>query len=344
MDAEPKGPASLLFGEAETVERASRELVAQLLLHGYGLAQPPLAADDDGVRADLTPQVARLYDRLGHQRARRMCYCGPALAERVDAPWEEREILQVGAELFGHGELAAAIEVASLAARLLGKAGVKDPHLTLGHAGLLKHVARQTLPDDPERAYEALARKDVASVLEAARPNEKAAALLRHVTAMRGAPAKLDEWFELPHADASFPHEFRDQLKEVAGALAEQEISVSVDVTGAAGAFYHSCVSFALMSGATILGYGGNYATPAGHPACGFSLNARKLPGCCDAPAAEAFAAWDNYRDPAWRAAAARLIDAGRRMEVYGSEADVPADAPSVLAADGKGGWSLESR
>ena len=343
MDAEPRRPASLLFGEAELVERASRELVGLLLLHGYGLAQPPLATAD-GVRADLTPQVARLYDRLGHRRAKRMCYCGPALAQRVDAPWEEREILQAGAELFGHDELAAAIEIASLAARLLGKAGVRDPHLTLGHAGLLKHVARQVQPAAPEHAYEALARKDVASVLEAARPDEADARLLRHVVQMRGAPARLDEWFELPHADASFPRAFRDQLKEVAGALAEQEVSVSVDVTGAAGAFYHSCVSFAIMSGTTILGYGGNYATPAGHSACGFSINARKLTGCCPAPAAESFAAWDNYRDPAWRAAAAKLIDAGRRMELYGSEADIPADARSVLAAAKEGGWSLESR
>jgi ATP phosphoribosyltransferase regulatory subunit len=99
---------SLLTVSGRDLELATFKLVDQLSGRTMGL------------RADITPQVARidahLLDRAGVVR---LCYAGSVLHARPAGPLSTREPLQVGAELYGHAGPEADLEVIELLLRSL---------------------------------------------------------------------------------------------------------------------------------------------------------------------------------------------------------------------------------
>ncbi|MCH8178593.1 MAG: ATP phosphoribosyltransferase regulatory subunit [Proteobacteria bacterium] len=95
---------SLLSGTGHALDLKTFKLVDQL--SGRSL----------GVRADATPQVARIDAHLlNRQGVTRLCYCGPVLHTRPASPHASREPLQLGAEIYGHAGLEADLEAAELA-------------------------------------------------------------------------------------------------------------------------------------------------------------------------------------------------------------------------------------
>ncbi len=95
---------SLLSGTGHALDLKTFKLVDQL--SGRTL----------GVRADTTPQVARIDAHLlNRQGVTRLCYCGPVLHTRPSSPHASREPLQLGAEIYGHAGLEADLEAAELA-------------------------------------------------------------------------------------------------------------------------------------------------------------------------------------------------------------------------------------
>lgn len=185
----PEHIADVLPSQARRIEELRRELLDGARAYGFELVMPPLLEHLDsllsgtgsaldlktfklvdqlsgrtlGVRADTTPQVARidahLLNRVG---VTRLCYCGPVLHTRPDGLHGTREPLQFGAEIYGHAGLEADLEVHELALDALKRAGVGQLTLDMGDArivrGLLQGVSLDTAARDA--LYAALAAKD----------------------------------------------------------------------------------------------------------------------------------------------------------------------------------------
>src|SRR3954463_2314852 len=142
---------SLLTGTGEALDLQTFKLVDQLSGRSMGL------------RADTTPQVARIDAHLLNRAGvTRLCYCGPVLHTRPDRPHATREPLQFGAEIYGHAGLEADTEVLRLALDCL-KATKVDP-LTVDMADA--RIVRSVLAGVPvdaamlARVHAALATKD----------------------------------------------------------------------------------------------------------------------------------------------------------------------------------------
>ena len=138
----PEHIADVLPAEARHIEELRRTWLEMARGYGFELVMPPLLEHLDslltgtgheldlrtfklvdqlsgrtlGVRADSTPQVARIDAHLLNRAGvTRLCYCGPVLHTRPAALNATREPLQFGAELFGHAGLEADLEVMDLA-------------------------------------------------------------------------------------------------------------------------------------------------------------------------------------------------------------------------------------
>ena len=184
----PEGIEEILPDEARRLERLRRSLLDLFAAWGYELVMPPLieylealltgtGRDLDlqtfkltdqltgrlmGVRADMTPQAARIDAHfLKRECPLRLCYVGSVLRTRPDAFAGSRELLQLGAELFGHPGPESDMEIAKLMLATLDAAGLRDVHLDLGHVGVFRGLAAEArLPEALENElFEALQRK-----------------------------------------------------------------------------------------------------------------------------------------------------------------------------------------
>jgi hypothetical protein len=185
----PEQIADVLPSQARRVEELRRSLIDRAQAYGYELVMPPLVEHLEsllsgtgqeldlktfklvdqlsgrtiGLRADTTPQVARIDAHLlNREGVARLVYCGPVLHARSDSALASRELLQFGAEVYGHGGLEADLEVIDLALDALGCAGVRDVLLDLGDARILRSLLGG-VPLDAARLTEvagALAHKD----------------------------------------------------------------------------------------------------------------------------------------------------------------------------------------
>lgn len=185
----PDHIADVLPSEARHIEELRRDLLDTARCHGYELVMPPmlehlesllsgsgealdlqtfklvdqLSGRSLGLRADCTPQVARIDAHLlNRQGVTRLCYCGPVLHTRPGAPHATREPLQLGVEIYGHAGLEADIEVLSLALECLRAARLSDPSIDLADARLVKAIL-SGIPVSARRLallHAALAAKD----------------------------------------------------------------------------------------------------------------------------------------------------------------------------------------
>jgi ATP phosphoribosyltransferase regulatory subunit len=191
----PEGIEEALPEESAKIERLRRKVLDLFSSWGYRMVIPPLIEflesllvgtghDLDlqtfklidqvsgrmmGIRADMTPQVARIDARtakLGFPA--RLCYYGTVLHTHSDHLEKSRAPMQVGAELYGHGGTASDAEIISIMLEMLALAGVVDIHLDLGHVGIYRGLAEQARlnPDQEARLFEILQRKDRAELAE----------------------------------------------------------------------------------------------------------------------------------------------------------------------------------
>ncbi|HWN20304.1 MAG TPA: ATP phosphoribosyltransferase regulatory subunit [Gemmatimonadales bacterium] len=99
--------------------------------------------DRDGrilaLRYDFTASLARVAATTfsAASGTLRLCYSGKVFRQEPERGGRPREMLQVGAELLGQGDLAADIEIVRLTLTLLAAAGLKDFQVNLGHVGVL---------------------------------------------------------------------------------------------------------------------------------------------------------------------------------------------------------------
>lgn len=297
--------------EADKLERLRRRLLDTFRAHGYQLVMPPLleyldslttGAGQDlklrtfklvdqlsgrtmGVRADMTPQVARIDAQLLNRAGvSRLCYCASVLHTLPSTLTSTREPLQLGAELYGHAGLEADVEVIRLLAEVMRIAEVPASRIDIGHVGLFRVLARQAgVPTEREEAlFDLLQAKDVPGVeaFVASCPEPSRSALLA-LPSLYGGREVLDQ------AVGRLPDdpEIRAALAELR-ALADRlaDLPISFDLADLRGYHYHSGVVFAAYGDGApaALAVGGRYdqvgvAFGRGRPATGFSLDLRRL-------------------------------------------------------------------
>ena len=166
----PAGIEEILPPDAYALELLCREIMDQFGLWGYELVMPPLAeyldslltgAGDDlelktfkitdqltgrmmGIRADITPQVARVDShKIGLDTPTRLCYLGSVLHTRPAGPGGTRAPLQIGAEIYGHAGVESDAEILSLMLITLQTAGLKNVHVDIGHAGIYRNLIKK---------------------------------------------------------------------------------------------------------------------------------------------------------------------------------------------------------
>jgi ATP phosphoribosyltransferase regulatory subunit len=243
-----------------------------------------------GVRADITPQVARIDAHLLNRKGiTRLCYCGSVLHTRPASPGATREPIQIGAEIYGEAGSAADLEIQRLLCDALALAGVKGARLDVGHVAVFRAIVRAEKADgEAESAlFEALQRKDKPEIVALTKKmSARAREALRLLPDLYGGAEVLDEAEKrLPAIDA-----LSRALQTLRALAKASPLPVSFDLAELRGYHYHSGVVFdAYCEGAEgaasfPVARGGRYdevgkAFGRARPATGFSIDLRGLAG-----------------------------------------------------------------
>ena len=308
----PDHIADVLPSEARHIEELRRLYLDAARSYGYELVMPPLleylesllsgtgrALDLQtfklvdqlsgrtlGLRADTTPQVARIDAHLlNRSGVARLCYCGPVLHTRPDRPFATREPLQFGAEIYGHAGLEADLEVLHLALDSLKAVKLKDFTLDLSDARIVPALLSGIpLSADAQTAlHSALAAKDVSGVKALAHdlPTQVREALVALVN-LYGEPSSVLDQAEKAFAAWPVVMQALAELRQIAADL--PDLAITVDLADLRGYAYYSGVRFAIfVPGASdALVRGGRYDEVGAvfgrkRPAVGFSLDLKEL-------------------------------------------------------------------
>jgi ATP phosphoribosyltransferase regulatory subunit len=348
----PEHVADVLPSQARHIEESRRRLLD--LARGYGceLVMPPLLEHLEsllsgagsgqelrtfklidqlsgrslGVRADTTPQVARIDAHLLNRRGvTRLCYCGPVLHARPSGPLASREPLQFGVEVYGHAGLEADLEVQELALDALRTLNLQVHLLDLADVRCLNSLLEAAEATAPQRqaVLAALAVREPQQLARATADlgAEWQAALLS-LLSLEGGVDVLDRAAQvlppLPGIQAALQdlRWLHDHLQRTHAGL-----RIGIDLAAVAGNAYYTGVCFTAYgaSQAQPLLRGGRYdeigaAFGRRRPAVGFSLDLKALtdvlPG--QAQAAAVRAPWGE--DAALRAAVRDLRQAGETV------------------------------
>jgi ATP phosphoribosyltransferase regulatory subunit len=314
----PEGIDEYLPNRALKVERLRRCLLDLYRSWGYDQVIPPLAeftesllsgsgADLDlmtckvidqlsgrmmGIRADVTPQVARMdAHSLQRHGPNRLCYAGQVLYSRPKNQIDTRSPMLIGVELFGERGLEADIEVVRLLIETLKQAGIKTIHLDLGHVGIFRGlVAQAGLDKEQNRVlFGLLQSKDAAlgSWIDAHIKDRKIADMITALPELVGSTTVLAT-AQQRLADA--PDEVRSALQELATLVQTVEpgpdeddrgsVNIFLDLGELRGYHYHTGVVFAAYTDGSYspLGNGGRYdhvgeAFGRSRPATGFGVD-----------------------------------------------------------------------
>jgi ATP phosphoribosyltransferase regulatory subunit len=307
----------ILPAEAERIEALRRTLLDHFRELGYRLVQPPLVEHLEslltgtghdlelqtfkvvdplsgrllGVRADMTPQVARIDAHLLNESGvSRLCYAGSVLRTTPSSPSQSREVLQIGAELYGDAGLAADQEVLGLLLSSLGAVGVRGLHLDLSHVGVyraLANGARIAGDGGDSEIFDALRNKDVTAIAE----------LTAKLPAVwRDAFAALPTLYGPAEEVLAAARTRLPDTPSIAGALSTLAAlaqaarpgveALHIDLADLRGYHYQTGASFSVFtSGETnAIGRGERYdgigrAFGRARPATGFTLDLRQLAG-----------------------------------------------------------------
>lgn len=311
----PEHIADVLPSQARRIEELRRQLLDMARSYGCELVIPPLLEHLDsllsgtgtgsdiklfklvdqlsgrslGLRADTTPQVARIDAHLLNRRGvTRLCYCGPVAHTRPDGLNTSREPLQFGIEIYGHAGLEADLEVHELALDALRRAGLSEVILDLGDARLLQGVLDGVkLPADALAALTAaLAAKDMGVLREltADMPAATRDALLALPSLFGGREVLAEAARRLP--DHPLVKAALADLDWLAGHLAvvHPDVKLGFDLADLQGYAYYTGIRFAAYAAgcSDAVLRGGRYdevgaAFGRRRPAVGFSLDLKTL-------------------------------------------------------------------
>jgi len=310
----PEYIEDLLPGEAARVESLRRRILDLFFVHGYELVVPPLLEyveslltgtghDLDlrtfklvdqlsgrllGLRADITPQVARIDAHLLNRKGvARLCYAGTVLHTQPSGLLRTRDPMQIGAEIYGHAGLESDIEIQALMLRALQEAtGVDGVHLDIGHVSVFRALITRAGATAEQEAelFQVLQAKDVPALrdLSIGLDAQTRNALLL-LPELYGGPEVLAVAHKrlpaYPELTACL-----DALARIARELDGDVKELCFDLAELRGYHYHSGVVFAAYAGnrPDAIARGGRYdevgrAFGRARPATGFTMDLREL-------------------------------------------------------------------
>ena len=309
----PAGLADLLPPEAEAEAIAVGRLMKVFHSHGYQRVKPPMLEFADGLlagtgaavgeqtfrlmdpdthrmlglRADMTPQVARIAGtRLaGRPRPLRLSYSGHCLLVRGSQVNPNRQVVQAGVELIGPDAPAADAEMILLAAEALAALGLNRISIDL----TLPTLAPMLLDDaglaGPARTAltHALDRKDTAVVTRHGGP---IAGLLTELLLAAGPVGPAMEVLDRAELGPG-PATLRTRLRDAVAAVRAQApgLRLTLDPLEFRGFRYHTGICMTVFSAtrAEELGRGGRYLSGE-EPATGISLFPDAILRACPPP------------------------------------------------------------
>jgi len=341
----PEYIEDILPPEARRIESLRAQLLELFRVHGYELVMPPLLEyleslltgtghDMDlrtfklvdqlsgrtmGLRADITPQVARIDAHLLNRKGvTRLCYCGSVLHTLPAGLTSTREPLQIGAEVYGHAGIESDLEIQRLLAQALKLCRLPDVRLDIGHVAVFRSLAQRGGVGAGLEAdlFSALQAKDVTALKALTRRLDKTT---------RGAILLLPELYGgrevIARARRALPKHaaITRALADLDRLTATEDIPVSIDLADLRGYHYHSGVAFAAYCSRlpNAIALGGRYdgvgkAFGRARPATGFTLYLLELARLAPAaPAPGGIRAPRRARDPELDVAIARLRRAG---------------------------------
>jgi len=311
----PEHIADVLPAQARHIEELRRALLDVARGYGFELVMPPLLEHLEsllsgtgselglktfklvdqlsgrtlGLRADTTPQVARIDAHLlNRDGLTRLCYCGPVLHTRPSGLHATREPLQFGAETYGHAGLEADLEIMDVALDCLRSAGIARVTMDLGDARIVRGLLDGVAIDAAKLAslVAALAVKDPIALDERSQGMPDAArqglrALLRLYGGIDVLAAAERELPQRPLIAAAIA-DLRWLASHVA--QAHPEAKVGFDLADLGGNAYYSGARFAVYAegSSDAIARGGRYDEVGAvfgrtRPAVGFSLDLKEL-------------------------------------------------------------------
>jgi ATP phosphoribosyltransferase regulatory subunit len=377
----PEGLEDLLPSQSHKLEFYRRELLDGFHLSGFDLVLPPIAEFTDalltgtarhmavdtcrftdqesgrmmGVRADMTPQVARIVsNRLKPQTYAKLCYAGEVLKTKNNKAKGSRSPMQIGAEIFGHEGIESDIEIIELMLESMARLGL-DTKLSLGHVGIVDELVAlasfskdqsKTLIDILERKgipeFEAFVESELKSHSLAQQFSAlislcgDAADVLEKVDVLKGLSSKLDQQLDhlaemIAHLNTTHDCEIHLDLADIRGYQYHTGIIFATYVKN--GPLYH------IAKGGRYDGIGADFGLSL--PATGFSLDLRMALDLLDAPQAIEKVVYVLPKSDVMLATKiAELKQQGYQVIKVYSESEIPANAPSLIKQDNQ--WVLQ--
>src|SRR5882762_4007964 len=345
----PENLEDILPPQAQRVDAMRGKLLALFRVHGYELVIPPMLEymeslltgtghDLDlrtfklvdqlsgrmmGVRADITPQVARIDAHLLNRKGvTRLCYAGNVLLTRPRGLDSTREPLQIGAEIYGHPGIESDLEIQQLLIESLAACGISGARLDVGHVAVFRAICRHggVGAELESELYEALEAKDLPTLRVVTQPVPKATR-----KALLALPELYGDGAMLDRARRALPRypEIDAALKNLKVLSRSGRIPVSFDLADLRGYHYHSGVVFAAYAPGVpnAVALGGRYdevgkAFGRARPATGFSMDLRDLARIAPHEAQAAAIRAPYSADPRLAAAIRKLRTAGEVVVV----------------------------
>lgn len=321
----PEGIEEILPPRAMQLERLCREIIDLLSGWGYEFVIPPpieylesllTGAGEDldlqtfklidqlsgrlmGIRADITPQVARIdAHRLQRDIPVRLCYLGSVLHARPGKPGDTRAPMQAGAELYGHAGIASDIEIVKLMLATLARAGLDKPCVDLGHIGIFRALsAASALNHARQRQVFGILQRKAGDELKALYKKwgvkDAAGLALAALIDCNGDQAVLKEAAKRFAGISAAAGRAIAELEALVAAIGDNsDILINIDLAELRGYHYHTGMvytAFAPGQGEGIA-FGGRYddigrAFGRARPATGFSADVKSLIRFRDKPA-----------------------------------------------------------
>ena len=319
----PEGISELLPEQAAPLECLRSDLLKTFACWGYQLVIPPfvdyldslltgsghdldlqtfkltdqLSGEMLGVRADMTPQVARIdAHNLKHEWPTRLCYVGTTLQTLGDALEKSRSPMQIGAELYGHAGIESDYEVIQLMLEMLAITGVQNVHLDMGHVGIYRALVEAAGLNQQQEAelFDVLQRKartELAELVDQFGISDPFIAIFNALPKLNGGVEILAKAAELLDSDNGAINTALQDLHLIATKLQRDypALTVSFDLAELRGYHYHTGMVFAAFvpTMGKEIARGGRYDNIGGvfgraRPATGFSADLKVLAALLD--------------------------------------------------------------
>ena len=313
----PEGVDEILPPRAMLLEQMCRKLIDLFSSWGYEFVIPPMmeyleslltATGEDldlqtykitdqlsgrlmGIRADITPQVARIDAHLLKRNIpTRLCYLGSVLHSRTNNSGDSRSPLQLGAELFGHEGVSSDIEIVKLMLATLDAVRISNICLDVGHIGIFRSLISKSQLNSMQESevFEIVKRKakdELKIFYKKLKINDDSSKAMLDLIDLHGDVGILDDAI---HAFDKLSPDIRKYVNEVKtltdSIIDKFDVSINIDLSELRGYNYHTGMiytAFVPNEGKGIA-FGGRYddigsAFGKARPATGFSTDMKQL-------------------------------------------------------------------